>query len=799
MDMSMTWLKDYVDVDTDIKDFVEDITLSGSKVEGYTIIGGDIKNVVVGKVLSIEKHPDADKLVITKIDIGNGEPLQIVTGATNLYVGAVVPVALSGSTLANGVKIKKGKLRGVESNGMLCSVEELGCDRHDFPEAPENGIYIFKDEVPLGTDVVKAMDLYDESVEFEITSNRPDCFSMIGLARETAATYNKQLRYPEITVREEAEGNINDMVSVEIKNSELCPRYVARVVKNVKIGPSPRWMRKRLRSVGIRPINNIVDITNYVMQEFGQPMHAFSIDTIKDRHIIVRNAENGEKFTTLDGIERTLDSSMLVIADKEKAVGIAGVMGGENSMITGDTAEVLFESANFNGPNVRITAKKLGLRTDASSKFEKGLDPNVCEEAINRAVQLVELLGCGDVVKGSVDCYPNKLEPKQIPYSPEKINKLLGTDISEDEMVELFGRLEIGVDRANKMLTIPTFRPDLETNADLAEEVARLHGYDKIEPTLATGTPTVGKKSYEQQITDIIKDTMVSNGLCEAMTYTFESPKVFDKLLIPADSYLRKVIKISNPLGEDFSVMRTITLNGILNSLSTNYNRRNEEAALFEIGKIFIPKSLPITELPDEPKKLTLGMYGKGIDFYTIKGIIEHLFDVLGMSNKVEFKPNTEITWMHPGRTADICINGENAGYIGELHPVVGDNYSIETRVYIAVVDFDEIVKNTSLVTEYKPLPKYPAITRDISMVIKDTVFVKDIEKVISENGGKLIESIKLFDVYQGSQIERGYKSVSYSITFRAEDRTLVDDDVNPAMKKILSALEKEFGANLRE
>lgn len=799
MDMSMAWLKDYVDVEADIKDFVEDITLSGSKVEGYTIIGGDIKNVVVGKVLSIEKHPDADKLVITKIDVGSGEPLQIVTGATNLYVGAVVPVALDGSTLANGVKIKKGKLRGVESNGMLCSVEELGCDSHDFPEAPENGIYIFPDEVPLGTDVVKAMDLYDESVEFEITSNRPDCFSMIGLARETAATYNKQLRYPEITVREEAEGNINDMVSVEIKNSELCPRYVARVVKNVKIGPSPRWMRKRLRSVGIRPINNIVDITNYVMQEFGQPMHAFSIDTIKDRHIIVRNAENGEKFTTLDGVERTLDSSMLVIADKEKAVGIAGVMGGENSMITGDTAEVLFESANFNGPNVRITAKKLGLRTDASSKFEKGLDPNVCEEAINRAVQLVELLGCGDVVKGSVDCYPNKLEKKQIPYSPEKINKLLGTDISEDEMIELFGRLEIGVDRANKMLTIPTFRPDLETNADLAEEVARLHGYDKIEPTLATGTPTVGKKSYEQQITDIIKDTMVSNGLCEAMTYTFESPKVFDKLLIPADSDLRKVIRISNPLGEDFSVMRTTTLNGILTSLSTNYNRRNEEASLFEIGKIFIPKALPLTELPDEPKKLTLGMYGKGVDFYTIKGIIEHLFDVLGMSDKAEFKPNTEITWMHPGRTADICINGENAGYIGELHPLVGDNYSIETRVYIAVVDFDSLVKNASLVTEYKPLPKYPAITRDISMVIKDTVFVKDIEKVISENGGKLIESIKLFDVYQGSQIEKGFKSVSYSITFRAADRTLVDDDVNPAMKKILSALEKEFGANLRE
>ena len=799
MDMSMTWLKDYVDVDTDIKDYVEDITLSGSKVEGYTVLGGDIKNVVTGKVLSIEKHPDADKLVVTKIDVGSGEPLQIVTGATNLYVGAYIPVALSGSTLANGVKIEKGKLRGVESNGMLCSVEELGCDRHDFPEAPENGIYIFPNEVPLGKDVVEIMDLYDESVEFEITSNRPDCFSMIGLARETAATYNKKLRYPEIMVKEEAEGNINDMVSVDIQNSELCPRYVARVVKNVKIGPSPRWMRKRLRSVGIRPINNIVDITNFVMQEFGQPMHAFSIDTIADRHIIVRNAKEGEKFTTLDGIERNLDSSMLVIADSEKAVGIAGVMGGENSMITGDTAEVLFESANFNGPNIRITAKKLGLRTDASSKFEKGLDPNLCELAVNRAVQLVEMLGCGDVVKGCVDCYPNKLEERKIPYSPEKINKLLGTNISEDTMIELFERLEIKVDKEAKMLTIPTFRPDLETNADLAEEVARLYGYSKIEPTLAAGTPTVGKKTYEQQITDIVKDTMISNGLCEAMTFTFESPKVFDKLLIPENSDLRKTVNIYNPLGEDFSIMRTTTLNGMLNSISINYNRRNEEAALFEIGKIFIPKSLPLTELPDEPKKLTIGMYGKDTDFFTVKGIIEHLFDVLGISEKAEFKPQSEITWMHPGRTAEIYINGENAGYVGEIHPTVADNYSIETRVYFAVVDFETLVNNACLVAEYKPLPKYPAITRDISMVINDNVFVKDIEKSIKENGGKLIESVKLFDVYQGSQIDKGFKSVSYSITFRAADRTLVDDDVNPAMKKILASLEKDFGANLRE
>lgn len=798
MDLPMSWLSDYVDLDCTTKEFMDAITLSGSKVEGVTHLGAEISKVVTGKVLSIEKHPDADKLVITKIDIGSGEPLQIVTGANNLYVGDCVPVATDGSTLPGGVKIKKGKLRGVESNGMLCSVEELACDEHDFPEAPEHGIYIFPNEVPLGVDVTEAMDLKDDVVEFEITSNRPDCFSITGLAREAAATYKKEFKMPEITVKEEAEGNINDMISVEIKNPTLCPRYIARVVKNVKIEPSPRWMRKRLRAAGVRPINNIVDITNYVMLEMGQPMHAFNIDTIAERKIIVRNAYEGEKITTLDGNERALDPSMLVISDPTKAVAVAGVMGGENSMISENAEGVLFESANFDGPNVRITAKKLGLRTDASSKYEKGLDPNLAREAVDRAVQLVELLGAGEVVKGSVDCYPNVRTTWDLKYDPDWINSLLGTDVSEDEMIEIFSRLGIITNKETRTVTIPTYRPDLEAQADLAEEVARFFGYDKIVPTLASGTPTAGKRTYKQKITALIKSSMISCGLCEAMVYSFESPKVFDKLRIPAGDKLRDTVTISNPLGEDFSIMRTTTLNGMLTSLSTNFNRRNESAALFEIGKVYLPKALPLTDLPDEPDTLTLGAYGN-MDFYTMKGYVEYLFEALGMGDKVEYCANKEIPWMHPGRCASVCINGASFGYLGEVHPSVCDNYSIKTKTYIAVIDIASLVENACLVTAYKPLPKYPATTRDISMLVKDDVFVNQIEKIIKSKAGKHLEKLTLFDVYKGNQIPDGMKSVSYSLTFRADDRTLVDDDVNGAMKKVLDTLEKELNAVLRD
>lgn len=798
MDLPMSWLKEYADVNVGIKEYVEDITMSGSKVEGYTTLAGEIKNVVTGYIKAIEKHPDADKLQICTIDAGQGKDLIIVTGAQNVKVGDYVPVALDGSVIAGGKEIKTGSLRGVTSEGMLCSVEELGCDGHDFPEAPEHGIYIFPEAVELGKDVVDVLDIKDVVVEFEITSNRPDCFSILGLARETAATYKEEFRYPEITVKEEGEGIIEDMISVEIKNPELCPRYIARAVKNVKIGPSPRWMRKRLRAAGVRPINNIVDITNYVMLEMGQPMHAFNIDCIADRKIIVRNAEVGEKIVTLDGVERTLNESMLVIADPEKAVAIAGVMGGENSMISEEAEAILFESANFNGPNVRITAKNVGLRTDASSKYEKGLDPNLALDAVNRAVQLVEMLGVGEVVPGMVDCYPNKRETWELSYSPEWINKFLGTNITEDEMQATFERLGLIVDRANQKVTVPTYRPDLEAQADLAEEVARFYGYDKIEATLAAGTPTVGKKTYEQNITALVKDTMISDGLCEGMTYCFESPKVFDKLLIPADSKLRETVTISNPLGEDYSIMRTVSFNGILTSLSTNYNRRNEQAGLFEIGRVYIPKALPLTELPHEIPTLTVGMYGN-MDFFDLKGIVEHLVGVLGMTDVVEYLPEKDIVWMHPGRTASVKVNGDTIGYLGEVHPVVAKNYEIGTKVYMAVLDMEKMISYTDKNVTYKPLPKFPGMTRDIAMLVKEGITVKEISDIIKKNGGEYLENVELFDVYKGAQIDAGYKSVAYSISFRSAERTLADADIADAMQAILNGLATELDAQLRD
>lgn len=798
MNLPMRWLSDYVNIKADTQDFIDKITLSGSKVESVNYLAKEVSNVVTGKVVEIEQHPDADKLVVTKIDVGGEENLQIVTGATNLYVGAIVPVALVGATVYHDgeiVKIKKGKLRGVESFGMMCSVEEMGFTRNDYPEAPEYGIYIFQEEVALGEDVKKLLEMEDEVVEFEITSNRPDCFSVLGLAREAAATYRVPFKYPEIKVEEKGEGKTEDLVQVEIKNSELCPRYIARAVKNVKIGPSPLWLRHRLTAAGIRPINNIVDITNYVMLEMGQPMHAFDIDCIEKGKIVVRNAEDGEKITTLDGVERVLDSSMLVIADENKAVAVAGVMGGENSKITENARAIIFESANFNGPNVRITAKKLGLRTDASSKYEKGLDPNAAFDAVNRAVQLVEMLGCGEVCKGMVDSYPNKRESWSVEYSSEGINNLLGTKLSDEEMIELFDLIEVKAD--GKKAIIPTFRPDLLTEADLSEEIARFYGYDNIETTLAAGTPTVGKKSYSQIVEDKIMDTMISLGLSEAKCFSFESPKVFDKLNISSDSKYRNAITISNPLGEDFSVMRTITLNGMLNSISTNYNRRNESAYLFEMGKVYIPKNLPLTELPKEENVLTIGMYGD-IDFYGIKGVTEELFEVLGMKDVVEYSPKNDIPFMHPGRLAEISVKGDSLGYVGELHPTIAERYNIDTKAYIAVISIDKLCGYANFERKYKALPKFPAMTRDIAVIVKDEVIVKDIEDIIKEKGGKLLETIQLFDVFKGKQIPEGYKSVAYNISFRASDRTLTDEEVNAPMKKILKELEEKLEAKLR-
>lgn len=796
MNLPMSWLKDYVNIDCDVNTFCDEMTLSGSKVEGVESKGAEITKVVVAKVLEIEKHPDADKLLVVKADAGQEEVLQIVTGATNLFVGAYVPVALDGATLADGLKIKKSKLRGVPSNGMFCSVEEFGFTRNDYPEAPEHGIYIFEKEHPVGSCVKEILQIDEDVVEFEITSNRPDCFSITGLAREAAATFKKPFNMPKIEVTE-ADKTMDNMIDIQIKNHDICPRYSCRIIENVKIEPSPQWLRHRLTSAGIRPINNIVDITNYVMLELGQPMHAYNYDKIDGKKLIVRNAQKGEKLVTLDGVEREFDDTVLVIQDENKIIDLAGIMGGENSMITDDTKTILLESANFDGTHIRVTAKKLGLRTDASSKYEKGLDPNLSILALDRACQLITMLNCGTVLKGHLDFYPQKREETKVDYDFNRINKLLGINLTSEQMVEILNLVEIKSD--GKTATIPTFRPDLETEADIAEEVARFYGYNNIEATLSTGTPTVGKKTYKQSIIEKISNVMVCCGLNEALTYSFESPKVFDKLNIPQNSDLRKTVTISNPLGEDFSIMRTSTLNGMLTSISTNYNRRNKEAHLFEISKIYLPKQLPLTELPEEKEVVTIAMYG-GVDFFNAKGVFENVFNELGMTHKVDYSQAESLNYMHPGRTAIITDNNnEEIGYVGEIHPQIASNYNIETKVYFGVLYLDKLLQLANFDISYKPLPKFPSMQRDIAMLVKDEINVKEIEKIIKEKGGKLLDGVNLFDVYKGEQIEKGYKSVAYSISFRSNEKTLTDEEVNAPMKKILKELEDKLQAQLRD
>jgi len=797
MNIPISWLKEYVDISCSLQEFEHRMTMSGSKVEGITPLGQEIKNVVVGKILSVKKHANADKLSVTLIDVGNGNQIQIVTGADNIFEGAYVPVALDGAVLAGGKTIAGGELRGELSEGMLCSIEELGYTRQDYPEAPEDGIYIFENKQHhdlLGADVVQILELADDVVEFELTSNRPDCNSILGIAREASATFDLPLNYNEPALLESAGGSAEDMISVEILNPDLCPRYVARIVKNVKIEPSPQWMRHRLTASGIRPINNIVDITNYVMLELGQPMHAFDIDCVSERKIIVRNAKDGEKFTTLDGDEHELDSSILVISDKEKPLALAGIMGGENSKITENATGILFESAAFNGSHIRVSSKKLGIRTDSSGKFEKGLDPNLAMLAVNRAVQLVEMLGCGDVVEGFVDCYPNVRLPYAINYDYNKINALLGTDISAADMESYLRK--VGIDAKNGTALVPTFRYDVEAEADLAEEVARLYGYDKISATLATGTPTAGKKTRRQIMEDLIKDFMVSAGLSEAMHYSFESPKVFSKLNIAEDSELTKVVKILNPLGEDYSIMRSSTLNGMLTSLSSNFNKRNEEARLFEIAKVYLPKSLPLTELPDELLTLTIGMYGK-TDFYELKGIVIELFEQLGIDNVI-FKAEKGLSFMHPGRTSSLTSGGKGIGFLGEIHPAVAENYEIGNRPYVAVINIETVFEIANLERIYKSLPKFPSTSRDIAMLVKEDSTNDDVIGIIKENAGQYLERAELFDVYRGAQIQEGYKSVAYNIVFRAPDRTLKEEDVSVRMKDILAKLESVLGAKLR-
>ena len=806
MNTSLNWIKAMVPgLEVTDQEFRDAMTLSGTKVENFTAFDKNLDKIVVGQIESVEKHPDADKLVICQVNVGS-ETVQIVTGAPNIPVGSSgqkVPVVLDGGRVAgghdggalpeDGIKIKKGKLRGVESFGMMCAIEELGSSREFYPDAPENGIYILGDDAQVGEDAVHYLGLDDTVFEYEITNNRVDCYSIIGIAREAAATFRKPFTPPVVTETGNAE-DINDYVKVDVEATDLCSRYTARLVKNIKLAPSPKWMQRRLASAGIRPINNIVDITNYVMEEYGQPMHAYDYDTLAGGKIVVRRAKDGEKFMTLDGQERTLDSDMLMICDGEKAVGLAGIMCGDNSKITDDVKTMLFEAATFDGTNIRKATKRLGLRTDASGKFEKGLDPENALAAMNRACQLIEELGAGEIVGGVVDVYPNKKERVRVPFEPERINALLGTNVSVEEMLGYFKMLELDYDEAKQELIIPTFRQDLLRTADIAEEVARFFGYANIPTTLPHGASTMGKISFKQRVEDVAGEIAQFCGFSQAMTYSFESPKVFDKLKLAADAEERKTVVISNPLGEDFSIMRTLPLNGMLTSLATNYNRRNKDVKLYELAKVYVP--VEGEDLPDERVQFTLGFYGDG-DFFTMKGVVEEFLEKIGMSARPEYDPEAGKTFLHAGRQAEILYKDTVIGYLGEVHPDVADTYGLGDRTYVAVLDLPEILPFASFDRKYEGIAKFPAVTRDISMVMPKTVLVGEVEKIIEKRGGKLLEKYNLFDIYEGAQIKEGFKSVAYTISFRAKDRTLEDKDIQPIMEKILEDL-SGMGIELR-
>lgn len=805
MNTALSWIKAYVpDLDVTAQEYTDAMTLTGTKVEGYTCLDKNLEKIVVGEILSVEKHPDATKLVICQVNIGK-ETIQIVTGAPNVKVGQKVPVVLDGGKVAgghdggplpeDGISIKNGKLRGVDSFGMMCSIEELGADRNMYPDAPESGIYILPENAVPGEDAVALLGMRDVVFEYEITSNRVDCYSVIGIAREAAATFGKEFKAPVVTKTGNSE-DINDYLKVSVENTELCKRYCARMVKNIHLAPSPAWLQHRLIASGIRPINNIVDITNYVMEEYGQPMHAFDYDLLAGHEIVVKCAKDGDVFQTLDGQERKLDHTVLMINDGEKEVGIAGIMGGENSKITDDVKTMVFESATFDGTNIRLSAKKVGLRTDASGKFEKGLDPNTAEEAINRACQLIEELGAGEVVGGMIDVYPVKAVESRVKFEPDKINNLLGTDIAPETMLQYFNKIELAYDKETNEIVAPTWRQDIHRMADLAEEVARFYGYDKIGTTLPTGEATTGKISYKLRIEEVAREVAEFCGFSQGMTYSFESPKVFDKLTLPEDDKYRQTVVISNPLGEDFSVMRTLPLNGMLSSLSTNYNRRNKDVRLYELANVYLPKSLPLTELPEERMQFTLGMYGEG-DFFTMKGVVEEFFDKVGMHKRAHYDPKAGKVFLHPGRQANVIYDGVVVGYLGEVHPDVLDNYKIGDKAYIAVLDMPALIPFTSFDRKYTGIAKYPAVTRDLSMVVPKEILVGQIEAMIEQRGGKILEGYSLFDIYEGSQILAGYKSVAYSITFRAKDHTLEEKEVTGTMNKILNGL-KGMGIELR-
>lgn len=795
MDLSMKWLADYVDIDEPIKKFCYDMTMTGSKVEGYTEEGADITNTVVGRILSKGKHENADALFVCSVDIGKSEPIQIVTNAKNVKPGDLVPVALDGANLPEG-KIKKGKIRGVESFGMFCGLDTLGLTIHDFPYADPEGVFVIEEDCTPGDDIHDAIGLNDISVEFEITSNRADCLSVLGLAREAAATFGKPFNYKYPNYNG-ISGQAKDYIDVSIENSELCHRYIGGIVKNVKIKPSPRWMRERLRASGVRPINNLVDITNYVMLEYGQPMHAFDIRYIEGGKIRIRNANDGETITTLDGVERKLSPEMLVIADSDKPVAVAGVMGGEYSGIMPDTTTVVFESACFDGASVRRTAKKLGMRTDASSRFEKGLDANICMPAILRAFELCELLDCGEPLDNVIDCDCNTKKQVTVPFDPDWTNAFLGTDISEEKMIEYLER--VGFEVKNGLVYSPSFRIDIESKADIAEEIARFYGYNNIEGTIVKGVANA-KLTEAQKLERNVEGICVSLGLNQINTFSFISPKYYDKISLPQESSLRRSVVITNPLGEDTSVMRTTILPSMCEVLARNYNYRNPSAALFEIGTEYIPTGE--NTLPDEPIRLAIGMYGGNVDFFNMKGTVEGLIDCLGVEDYEVTAADSccgfdEVSAFHPGRVAYISFDGKPIAIFGELHPDVLENYGIGTRAYAAKVLISEIEEIDIPQRQYKPLPKYPATARDIAFICDDAIPVAELEKLIKGAVGTILENITLFDVYKGAQIEPGKKSVAFSISMRSHDGTLTDVQADAAMKRVVKAL-KAVDAEIR-
>ena len=790
----LKWLRDYVDIDIDTQEFADMMTMTGSKVEKVDFFGKETNGVEVCKILEIEQHPDADRLKVTKVEVANGEILQIVTNATNIKVGDYVPVARIGAVLPGDFKIKKGKLRGVLSEGMFCGAEELTIPSAFVEDHKKDGIYILdhQDSFELGMDVRDVLGINDALIEFEITSNRPDCRSIIGIAREAAVTLGKELKYPEIKVQA-----CDEEMSFEIDiQTDLCKRYCGRVVKDVKVGPSPYWMQRKLIEAGMRPISNIVDITNYVMLELGQPLHAFDLDDIKYNKMTVKMAEEGEKFTTLDGVERTLTSDMLVIGNQDKTLDLAGIMGGENSEIKDTTTSIFIEGASFAKENIRATSKKLGLRTEASSRFEKGIDINLAEEAVNRACQLIEELGCGTVLNGMLDYYPQKEEVQKVTVNPVRINKLLGVNVPMDQFINILESLEFKCNLVSSEvleLEVPTFRLDITEDADILEEIARIYGYDNIPSASLEGNATAGVKTEKQKFIDNVKSNSIACGLNEILTYSFVSPRGVDKINLPADDEKRNFVKIMNPLGEETSVMRTTLIPNMLDVISTNISHKVEEVSAFECGNTFIPQE----GLPIETKKYCVGMYGKEVDFFVLKGVIESVLNNVGLKG-YEIEPETTNLTFHPGRCAKIVYNNIYIGTFGELHPDVIENYNLGQRVYVAEINIDTVFENLNLTKSYNPLPKYPSTSRDIALIVKDEVFVKQIEDIIKANGEDLVESYKLFDVYKGAQIEEGHKSIAYSITYRSAEKTLTDEDVAVVHEKILSELSEKLNANLR-